>query len=192
MHRTHDQDVPLTFFPSVPLINNKWQSKCPAPTLQIQPKISHDNYLIIVESRRILMQETEDKRLLFFWNSKQNNRQHVLSDVPFGLAQIEMYHQNQLVTRASDVNARLRLKIRNIEHVHYMREKNRCPSRWGKNLLDMVIAVGGFRVTSSPPCWWAKTKDLPLASFVRPPGEVVHFSIVIGVSRGWLKTSSII
>ena len=43
-------------------------------------------------------------------------------------------------------------------------------------------------MTSSPPCWWTKTKDLSLASFVRPP-EVVPFSIVIGVPRGWLKTS---
>ena len=43
-------------------------------------------------------------------------------------------------------------------------------------------------MTSSPPCRWTKTKDLSFASFVRPP-EVVHFSIVIGVSRGWLKTS---
>ena len=42
-------------------------------------------------------------------------------------------------------------------------------------------------MTSLPPCWWTKTKDLSLASFVRPP-EVVRFSIVIGVSRGWLKT----
>ena len=41
---------------------------------------------------------------------------------------------------------------------------------------------------SSPPCWWTKTKDLSLACFVRPP-EVVHFTIVIGVSRGWLKAS---
>ena len=41
---------------------------------------------------------------------------------------------------------------------------------------------------SSPPCWWTKAEDLSLASFVRPP-EVVHFSIVMGVSRGWLKTS---
>ena len=43
-------------------------------------------------------------------------------------------------------------------------------------------------MTSSPPCWWSKTKDLSLPSFVRPP-EDVHFSVVIGVSRGWLKTS---
>ena len=54
-------------------------------------------------------------------------------------------------------------------------------------LLD-VFLKGGFHVTSSPPCLWAKTKDLSLA-FVRPP-EVVHFSIVIDVSRGWLKTSN--
>ena len=39
-------------------------------------------------------------------------------------------------------------------------------------------------MTSLPPCWWTKTKDLSLASFVRPP-EVVHFTIVIGVPRGW-------
>ena len=50
------------------------------------------------------------------------------------------------------------------------------------------MTIDGFHVTSSPPCWWTKTKDLSLASFVRPP-EVVRFSIVIGVSRGWLKTS---
>ena len=43
-------------------------------------------------------------------------------------------------------------------------------------------------MTSLPPCWWTKIKDLSLSSFVRPP-EVVHFSIVIGVSRSWLKTS---
>ena len=43
-------------------------------------------------------------------------------------------------------------------------------------------------MTSSPPCWLTKTKDLSLASFVRPP-EDVHFYVVIGVSRGWLKTS---
>ena len=33
-------------------------------------------------------------------------------------------------------------------------------------------------MTSSPPRWWAKTKDLSLASFVRPP-EVIHFSILL-------------
>ena len=48
--------------------------------------------------------------------------------------------------------------------------------------------MGGFHVKSSPPFWWTKTKDLSLASFVRPP-EVIHFSIVVGVYRGWLITS---
>ena len=48
--------------------------------------------------------------------------------------------------------------------------------------------IGGFHVTSSPPCWWTKTKDLSLASFVRPP-EIVHYSIVICVSRDWLQTN---
>ena len=43
-------------------------------------------------------------------------------------------------------------------------------------------------MTSSPPYAWTKTKHFSLTSFVCPP-EVVHFSIVIGVPRGWLKTS---
>ena len=43
-----------------------------------------------------------------------------------------------------------------------------------------MAIIGGFHVTLLPPCWWTKTKDLALASFVRPP-EVVHFSVVIGV-----------
>ena len=46
-------------------------------------------------------------------------------------------------------------------------------------------------MSSSAPCWWTKTKDLSLAPFVRPP-EAVHFSVVIGVSRGWLETSYIV
>ena len=56
----------------------------------------------------------------------------------------------------------------------------------GPNVFHRFI--GGFQVTSSPPCWWTKTKDLSLASFVRPP-DVKHFSIVIGAFRGWLRTS---
>ena len=36
-------------------------------------------------------------------------------------------------------------------------------------------------MTSSPPCWWTKTKDLSSASFARPP-EVVLFSILLLVS----------
>ena len=38
-------------------------------------------------------------------------------------------------------------------------------------------------MTSSPPCWWTKTKDPSLTSFVCPQ------EVVVGVSRGWLKTS---
>ena len=41
--------------------------------------------------------------------------------------------------------------------------------------------IGGLHVTSSPPCWWTKTIDISLASFVRAPATV-HFTIVIGVS----------
>ena len=40
--------------------------------------------------------------------------------------------------------------------------------------------------TSSPPCWWTKTRDLSLAPFVRPPA-IVHCSIIICVSRDWLQ-----
>ena len=43
-------------------------------------------------------------------------------------------------------------------------------------------------MTSSLLRWWTKTKDLSLASLVRPR-EVIHFSIVISVFRAWLKMS---
>ena len=55
-------------------------------------------------------------------------------------------------------------------------------------IVHHFVRVADVHVTSSPPCWWTKTKAHLLESSVRPP-EVVHFSIVIGVSRGWLKTS---
>ena len=45
--------------------------------------------------------------------------------------------------------------------------------------------IGGFRVTSSRPCWWTRTIDFSLAPFVRPPA-FVHFTIVICISRDWL------
>ena len=41
--------------------------------------------------------------------------------------------------------------------------------------------IGGLHVNSSPPCWWTKTIDISLASFVRLPA-ILHFTIVIGVS----------
>ena len=47
--------------------------------------------------------------------------------------------------------------------------------------------VGGFHVTSSPPCWWTKAKDLSLAPFVRSPA-IVNCIIVISVSGDWLQT----
>ena len=53
------------------------------------------------------------------------------------------------------------------------------------------LSIGGVHVTSSPPCWWTKTIDLSLAPFVRPPA-FVRFTIVICVSRDWLKTTYII
>ena len=54
--------------------------------------------------------------------------------------------------------------------------------------IKNIPGIGGFHVTSSPPCWWTKTLDLSLASFVRPPA-FVRFTIVICVSRDWLKTT---
>ena len=53
--------------------------------------------------------------------------------------------------------------------------------------LHGLIRIGGFHVMSSPPCWWTETKDLSLAALVRPPA-IVHFSIVMCVSRDWLQT----
>ena len=49
-----------------------------------------------------------------------------------------------------------------------------------------LYPIGGFHVTSSSPCWWTETNDLPLAPFVRPPA-IVHRSIVICVLRDWLQ-----
>ena len=40
----------------------------------------------------------------------------------------------------------------------------------------------GFNATSSPPCWWTKTKDLSLAPFVGPPA-IVHDIIVMCLWR---------
>ena len=42
--------------------------------------------------------------------------------------------------------------------------------------------LGGFHFTSSPLCWWTKTKDLALAPLVRPPA-IVYYTIVICASR---------
>ena len=39
-------------------------------------------------------------------------------------------------------------------------------------IVEPVLGIGGFHVTSFPPRWWTKTKDLSLVSFVRSP-EVV-------------------
>ena len=47
-------------------------------------------------------------------------------------------------------------------------------SRHPANCRSFVI--GGFHVTSSPPCWWMKTKDLSLSPFVRPPAFVTSVS----------------
>ena len=33
---------------------------------------------------------------------------------------------------------------------------------------------GGFHVTSSPPCWWTKTKDRSLDPIVRPPANALY------------------
>ena len=80
-------------------------------------------------------------------------------------------------------------------NLQWSREKTKAMlmQTFGRQTKSIMVfpkwPLGGFDVTSSPPCWWTKTKDLSLASFVRPP-EVVHFSIAIGVCRGWLKTSS--
>ena len=71
-----------------------------------------------------------------------------------------------------------------VNQQHY----GRSPEIFLTLIFSANFTIGGFHVTSLPPCWWTKTKDLSLASFVRAP-QVVHFPIVIGVPRGWLKTS---
>ena len=58
-----------------------------------------------------------------------------------------------------------------------------CGSQWRPR-------VGGFHVTSSPPCWWTVTKDRSLARFVCPP-VFVHFTIVSCVSWDCMKTTYI-
>ena len=35
-----------------------------------------------------------------------------------------------------------------------------------KDVTWLISLIGGFHVTSSPPCRWTKTKDLSIASFV--------------------------
>ena len=59
----------------------------------------------------------------------------------------------------------------------------------GDNNFGIILPNRRFSRDVPPPCWWTKTKDFSLASFVRPP-EVVLFFIVLGVSRGWLKTTN--
>ena len=66
MHRSHDQAVPLTF---IPLVTLKQQFPHSTPQMQLietRRKFSDDNFLIILESRHILMPETENKRVLFY------------------------------------------------------------------------------------------------------------------------------
>ena len=41
-------------------------------------------------------------------------------------------------------------------------------------------------MTSSLSCWWTKTKEPSLAPFVHPPA-IVHYNIIICVSRDWLQ-----
>ena len=45
----------------------------------------------------------------------------------------------------------------------------------------MASFIDVLDATSSPPCWWTKTRDLSLA--------IVYLTIVIGVSLDWLKTT---
>ena len=48
--------------------------------------------------------------------------------------------------------------------------------------------IGGFHVTSSPPCWWTVNKKLLISSFCLST-TIVHFTIVICVSRDCMKTT---
>ena len=51
--------------------------------------------------------------------------------------------------------------------------------------------IGGFHVTSLPPCWWTKTKDLSLASLVRPPEGKSMFLKIFDTSGQFDTASSL-
>ena len=88
------------------------------------------------------------------------------------------------------------ISIIQVFHGRYLRIQGWSTTAWNFKVgnensyasFRWYMAIGGFHVTRSPPCWWTKAKDFSLASFVRPP-EVVLFFIVLAVSRGWLKTT---
>ena len=63
----------------------------------------------------------------------------------------------------------------------------RCTIEVLFNFITMTT-IDGFHVTSTSPCWWTKTKDPSLAPFVCAPA-IVHYSIVICVSRHWLQAT---
>ena len=63
----------------------------------------------------------------------------------------------------------------------------RCTIEVLFNFITMTT-INGFHVTSTSPCWWTKTKDSSLAPFVCAPA-IVHYSIVICVSRDWLQAT---
>ena len=57
-----------------------------------------------------------------------------------------------------------------------------------RNLSQVYTSIGGFHVTSSPPCLWTKTKDLLSAVLFSFP-NIVRCIIVICVSRDCLQTT---
>ena len=44
-----------------------------------------------------------------------------------------------------------------------------------------MFPIGGFQVTSSPPCWLTKTKDLSLAPFVRSLATAALLSVPLEI-----------
>ena len=54
--------------------------------------------------------------------------------------------------------------------------------------FNFNTSKGGFHVTSSPPCSGGRRHRSLIIPFVRPPA-FVRFTIVICVSRDWLKTT---
>ena len=57
-----------------------------------------------------------------------------------------------------------------------------------RNRSQVYTSIGGFHVTSSPPCLWTKTKDLLSAVLFSFP-NIVRCIIVICVSRDCLQTT---
>ena len=54
------------------------------------------------------------------------------------------------------------------------------------NKRNLTNVIEGFHVTSSPSCWWTKTKDLSLASFFVHQKSYISLLILVSLEVGEL------